>query len=377
MSWMGIWGCDELALQFALANRRGRLGGSFLFVGPSGVGKRTFAFALGKTLLCRRHFAKLGAGVNGSSAADLTLTDEEELARFTPCEECESCRQFDLHAESECVVVPNHPDFHYVCKPADRSLLPISLLVGDPEDRNQSGLCFELNQTAYMGGRKIAVIDDADYFNQEGANALLKTLEEPPEHTLIILLGTSATKQLPTIRSRCQIFRFAPLEREQVAEALLRRRKVETREEAENVARYANGSMTEAYRALDSDFTLFQRALLDALAQRRIEAVELAKKVVEYVDKASKEAIVRRPRLQNVLRAALAFYRAIFSNEPAPDAEQERVIEQARKSGYSEESAIQCAERTLTALEQIDQNANLPYIIEAWLYEVAAIARKM
>ena len=87
MSWMGIWGCDELALQFARANRRGRLGGSFLFVGPSGVGKRTFAFALGKTLLCRRHFAKLGAGVNGSSAADLTLTDEEELARFTPCEE--------------------------------------------------------------------------------------------------------------------------------------------------------------------------------------------------------------------------------------------------------------------------------------------------
>ena len=63
MSWMGILGCDELAVQFARANRRGRLGGSFLFVGPSGVGKRTFAFALAKTLLCRRRFRKEGSKV--------------------------------------------------------------------------------------------------------------------------------------------------------------------------------------------------------------------------------------------------------------------------------------------------------------------------
>lgn len=377
MSWMGILGCDELAVQFARANRRGRLGGSFLFVGPSGVGKRTFAFALAKTLLCRRHFAKIGEGlVETPDERDENLSDAEELERFVPCEECESCRQFNLHGESETVVMPNHPDFHYVCKPAERSLLPVSLLVGDPDDRMQSGLCFELNQTAFLGGRKVAVIDDADYFNQEGANALLKTLEEPPEHTIIVLIGTSATKQLPTIRSRCQIFRFAPLAQTQVADLLMRQKKVESQEIAEQVARYANGSMTEAYRALDSDFTLFQRSLVNALADRRIEAVELAKQVIEHVDKVSKEAIVRRPRLQNVLRSALAFYRAIFATNARVDRDLAALADKARNNGFHEETAIKCAERTLTALEQIDLNANLPYIIESWLYEIAAIVRK-
>jgi len=62
-----------------------------------------------------------------------------------------------------------------------------------------------------MGGRKVAIIDDADHLNEEGANCLLKTLEEPPPCSVLILIGTSADKQLPTIRSRCQTIRFSPL----------------------------------------------------------------------------------------------------------------------------------------------------------------------
>ena len=134
--------------------------------------------------------------------------------------------------------------------------------------------------------------------------------------------------------------------------------------------------MTEAYRALHSDFTLFQRSLVNALANRRIEAVELAKQVIEHVDKVSKEAIVRRPRLQNVLRSALAFYRAIFATNARVDRDLAALADKARNNGFHEETAIKCAERTLTALEQIDLNANLPYIIESWLYEIAAIVRK-
>ncbi|MBQ4194789.1 MAG: hypothetical protein II622_01645, partial [Thermoguttaceae bacterium] len=72
MAWQGIQGVDGIALQFARANRRGRLGGSFLFVGPNGVGKRTFAFALAKTLLCRRHFPKPGAGLADAGEPERT-----------------------------------------------------------------------------------------------------------------------------------------------------------------------------------------------------------------------------------------------------------------------------------------------------------------
>ncbi len=65
------------------------------------------------------------------------------------------------------------------------------------------------------------MIDDADYLNAEGANALLKTLEEPPPRSVLILIGTSPAKQLPTIRSRCQLIRFRPLPIETVAELLV------------------------------------------------------------------------------------------------------------------------------------------------------------
>ena len=65
------------------------------------------------------------------------------------------------------------------------------------------------------------MIDDADYLNAEGANALLKTLEEPPPRSVLILIGTSPAKQLPTIRSRCQLIRFQPLPIEVVAQLLV------------------------------------------------------------------------------------------------------------------------------------------------------------
>ena len=381
MSWQGVFGADEIAIQFARANRRGRLGGSFLFVGPQGVGKRVFAFALAKTLLCRRQF------LNENQSLDPSLSPAELLEQFQPCGECASCREFELNVSTPGAVVPTHPDFHYVCKPADKSLLPLELLVGAKDERMQSGLCYELNQTAFLGGRRVAVIDDADYFNLEGANALLKTLEEPPKNTIIILIGTSAAKQLPTIRSRCQIFRFQPLPEDAVADILLTQGKVASPEEAEAIARNSGGSMTEAYRALNSDFSQFQHTLLTELARGKIKGVELAAKVCEYVDKESKEAPIRRLRLQNVLKAAIAYYRALYralsadalhgTGEPGAAAVAPFVRRAVQSCAATPEFALDCAERTIDALDQIDRNANLPYIVEAWLYDLAALTRAL
>ena len=90
--------------------------------------------------------------------------------------------------------------------------------------------------------RKVAVIDDADTLNEEGANALLKTLEEPPRGALMILIGTSPAKQLPTIRSRCQSVRFSPLSTRDLATVLVNNGMAIDFEEGVRLAKYGDGS---------------------------------------------------------------------------------------------------------------------------------------
>ena len=70
-------------------------------------------------------------------------------------------------------------------------------------------MCHNLARRPMMGTRRVAIIDDADTLDGEAANCLLKLLEEPPPRSVLILIGTSAEMQLPTIRSRCQLVRFS------------------------------------------------------------------------------------------------------------------------------------------------------------------------
>ena len=192
MAWHGIEGHDEIVEQFRRAVARRRLASSFLFVGPPGVGKRTFAWKLAQALLCQ--------------------TNPEE--RFDPCERCPSCVQ---------TAVMSHPDVQMIGKPDDRAFIPLELILGDKEHRRQEGLCRHIALKPFLSSRKVAIIDDADYLNAEGANALLKTLEEPPPQSILIPIGTSPSKQLPTIRSRCQLIRFNPLPADVVARLLVER----------------------------------------------------------------------------------------------------------------------------------------------------------
>src|SRR3990170_3414722 len=174
--WHGIEGHDEVVEQFRRTLGSGRLASTYLFVGPGGIGKRTFAVELSRCLLCLE-------------------TADEELAA---CGRCESCRLF---------AAGNHPDLQLVGLPEGKSSLAISLFIGDDQE---PGLCHHLALRPFLSARKIAVIDDADDLNPYSANSLLKTLEEPPDHSLLILIGTALSKQLPTVRSRAQIIRFRP-----------------------------------------------------------------------------------------------------------------------------------------------------------------------
>lgn len=322
MAWHGIEGHDTIVEHFRRALVRGRLASSFLFVGPSGIGKRTFALRFAQALLCDTH-------------------DETQM---DPCGFCASCKQ---------VEAGTHPDVLRVAKPEDKSYLPIDLLIGDKDHRMRQGLCHDISLKPFKGGRKIAIIDDADLFNVEGANALLKTLEEPPPQSVLILIGTSPARQLPTIRSRCQTIRFDPLMPETIARLLLEQGMVSTEQEALQIADRAEGSLEAAIELADPALWEFRERLFAQLNQSRLESVRTSTMVSKFVDDAGRDAPPRRARLRHVIGFAIEFYRA-------------RLIE---LSNHPEAAELISArlERSLDALEQIDRNANQTTLIECWV----------
>jgi DNA polymerase-3 subunit delta' len=350
MPWQELRGHDALADRFRSALSRGKLASTFLFVGPAGIGKRAFALQLARSVLCER-------------------VPEERLA---PCGECPSCRQ---------VRALSHPDVIVISKPADKSFIPVELLIGDADHRMRAGLCYDIALKPYSGRRKVAIIDDADYLNKEGANCLLKTLEEPPPKSLLILIGTSEQRQLPTIRSRCQIVRFQPLPEQDVAELLLATGTCEDVALARRAAARGEGSVARAAMWCDEALLEFRGQLLEMLSLREFDLLPAAKTVSQFVDAAGKESAAKRDRLRLVVSLAEEFYRAALMNMTTGQASGEASLREAvqRASNWlpGDEAASACLEVCLDAYDHIDANVNQATLIEWWLDELGQAGRRV
>jgi DNA polymerase III subunit delta' len=350
MAWQGIEGHDRLVERFRSALERGRMSGSFLFAGPAGIGKHTFARKLAQTLLCESRPEKA----------------------LDPCGTCPACIQ---------VAADSHPDLLTVAKPPDRAYIPLELMIGDKDHRMREGLCHDIALKPYMGNRKVAVIDDADFINNEGANSLLKTLEEPPPGSVLILVGTTPAKQLPTIRSRCRIIRFDPLSEDLVANLLLRGGHVADAGEARQLARLADGSVGRAMQMTESGLLEFRGRLFASLGRPVLESVRLAGAVQTLVEDAGKEAPRRRGRFHQVLDTAVDFYRhllrAISDGGLPDDPELAQHVSQTAGEFYGgAEAAAACIDHCLETAEAIDRNVHQTNLIEFWADRLAEIYRK-
>lgn len=332
MPWSDLLGHEEVLSRFRGAMRRGRLASTFLFVGPAGIGKRTFANQLAQTLLCER-------------AGDT----------FEACGNCAACRQ---------VAAGAHPDLATVELPSGKTAIPIELFIGDREHRMQRGLLHHLSLKPLGGGRKIAIIDDADRLNVEGANCLLKTLEEPPPNSLLILIGTSEQLQLPTIRSRCQILRFRPLPETAIARLLLEREIVTNGDEAQRLAALSGGSMATARNHLDGERREFCDEWKEAWRQPQPEASALAKSLLEFVEAAGKETPPRRERLRFVIQHTAAHFVGEI-----------RAADDARTTHLAATTAADCLDRCLAAEEELLMNAHVPTLIDCWVSDLTRLTR--
>lgn len=349
MKWTDLKGHQLQREWFRAALARGRLATTFLFIGQEGIGKRTFARLLAKSLLCRN-----------TRPTDLSF-----------CAACEDCAQLDAST---------HPDLIEICKPPDKAGISIDQMIGDPEARMRTGLCHEMSLSPYSGQRKVAIIDDADTIGQEAANSILKTLEEPPLDSILILIGTKLQRQLPTIRSRCQIVRFQPLAEDELAELILRTGIVDSANLARELAAQSEGSLSFASQLADPELANFRSELYQRLSAGKLEFVQLAKSFGSSAEAAGKESALKRTRLKHLLRMAAEFYRHLTlrleGDRKSVEPELQVALETALQNWRGgTEAAIKCWNRSLESIEQIDRNANQTALLEAWSTCIASTSR--
>jgi DNA polymerase III subunit delta' len=214
----------------------GRLPGALLFAGEEGVGKKLFALEVARALNCR------------------TPRDNEA------CGQCSACTRIaklnyperDDADEWNQIIWTDHPDVGLVIAP--KRVLRV-------EQMRQ--IEREANFRPFEGKARVFLIDEADKLNDASANALLKVLEEPPRTSYLILITARPAMLLPTILSRCQMIRFAPLTPEEI-ETQLTRKDID-KKTARLRARAAGGSMGRALAGDMVTFTSQRKAMLKVL----------------------------------------------------------------------------------------------------------------
>jgi len=223
------------------AYKSGRIPHAWLIGGPPGIGKATLAYRLARFVLA--HPDPRAAEVQG--AASLAVDSNQPVAR-----------RIAARAQGDLLVleraINEQTGKHYTVIRVD--------------DVRRTTAFF--GSTAGEGGWRIAIVDAVDDLQREGANALLKVLEEPPQRSLLLLISNAPGRELPTIRSRCRRLLLRPLAAEDVAHAVAQATDRDASDdEVRTAAEASEGSVGRALNLLDATALLLRQKVLDLLAQ--------------------------------------------------------------------------------------------------------------
>jgi DNA polymerase-3 subunit delta' len=238
MSFASIVGHDRVIHSLKAGLESDQLHHAYLFGGLEGIGKELTAKVLAQSVNC-------------------------EQRKADACGQCGPCLR---------VASRNHPDVQYVMAEAEqvaRGWAGRSDFSGTPSREIKIGqirrLQERLSLKALEARKKVALVINADAMNAQAQNSLLKTLEEPPGDTILILVSAAPNSLLPTIRSRCFKLTFGPLPLDFVAQRVVQEKKVDT-QTAFLCAAMAAGSLSQAL-ALDSSALAQRKELIQRLEQ--------------------------------------------------------------------------------------------------------------
>jgi DNA polymerase-3 subunit delta' len=291
MPWDSVIGQQRVKNLLQSAIQRNHLAHAFLFFGPEGAGQDAAAIELAKVLNCSSHSSSsCGACPNCMKNAllqhpnvqlifPLPVGKNEEagdppLAKLTSAE-------LDLVREQ--ITLKSQNSYHAIVIPK-----ATSIKVNSIRDIRRSA-----SMSAFSEGKKVYILTNAEKMNDEAANALLKTLEEPLEDTVIILTTTNPDQLLPTIISRCQRIRFDSLSEADIRDGLISRYSLYS-EKAELLAEVAMGNYTQAVELIDADLSVYRDEVVDFLRtilyRSRAESV---KAILELSESADRKEIER------------------------------------------------------------------------------------
>jgi DNA polymerase III subunit delta' len=322
-----VVGHERAVARLQRAAAEDRLAAAILLTGPAGIGKRALADALAARIVC--------ATPAGGDA----------------CGVCPQCTRAASGA---------HPDVRAVTRDADRRDLRIEQV---------RELTRWLALQPLMARRKVGIIDEAHCLSEPAQNALLKTLEEPPGATVLVLTASSAALVLPTVRSRCQLVRLDPLPPDAVARVLETAGVDAAR--ARELAPLAEGSPGRALELGGAEQTEARTRMLELLP--RLRDADAAK-----ISEAA-QALARGP-VEGALAAALAWYRDVLETTLADDALPLRnpgaeAAVRAAAARLDAAAVLRQLEALYATIRDLEKNANRMLTIETLLLALRAIER--
>lgn len=323
MTFESIIGQDRPIRFLTQMLRKGTIPHALLFTGIDGIGKRKTALSLGMALNC-------------PNPVDVSA-----------CGKCPSCHK---------ILSGTHPD--------TMTIEPDGAFIKIDQVRTISR---ELRFAPLEGRRRVVIIHDAQTMNLEASNAILKILEEPPGHTILILTASQTSDLLPTIVSRCQQVAFGPIPYEKVADALMDQRGMK-RETATTLAMATKGSLGKALSVDEEKWAVWRANLLEQIASLSIRSIQA---VFAFALTLSGD----KERLADALDMILTWFRDALMCKVSP----ERVVNKDlmdrmlnASKGQSVRELLSKVEIVQSAQTSISRNANPRLVVEVMMMRLCS-----
>jgi DNA polymerase III subunit delta' len=316
MSFDAVLGQEPAMKTLERALRSGKVHHAYRFEGPPGVGKNLAALALAQALLC-------------------------EQPTPLACEQCSACRRAATFAE-EPPHLPAHPDLLIVERGLYRDVLQASEATGISIEQVRRIVLARVGFAPHEGRAVVCIIRGAEELTTSAANALLKTLEEPPPRTFFVLLSSKPSRLLDTIRSRTLPVRFGPLS-DAVVSRLLAERGLDTQ-----LAPLAQGSMEQALASADAE-ALARRGSFAEHVLSGVDAPDLAS-ALAFAEKVKLERADLTELLTHLAQVLALRVRELVGEKP----------DEAR-------SAARRHEIVRTALSDLERNVGPQLALEAMM----------